>query len=218
MILQRELERELKKYPSRIIEHSTLSQILSNLGYNRINDKIVQLKNKGILTALKSGLYLYNPVYDEALVSKEIIANLLLGPSYISFDYALWYHGLIPESVHEIQSATTKRSKFYSTPLGVFSYKQVKKELYNIALEIHDSKGGNFIIASKEKALCDKVYYTKDMPIRSKNAMFAFLEDDLRIDLDELIESDIKVFQEYYNITKSKKIALLQKIIEELQI
>ncbi|WP_457748767.1 type IV toxin-antitoxin system AbiEi family antitoxin domain-containing protein, partial [Sulfurimonas sp.] len=120
--MQRELERELKKYPSRIIEHTTLSQILSNLGYNRINDKIVQLKNKGILTALKSGLYLYNPVYDEALVSKEIIANLLLGPSYISFDYALWYHGLIPESVHEIQSATTKRSKSYNTPFGVFSY------------------------------------------------------------------------------------------------
>ena len=216
--MQRELERELKKYPSRIIEHTTLSQILSNLGYNRINDKIVQMKNKGMLTALKSGLYLYNPVYDEALVSKEIIANLLLGPSYISFDYALWYYGLIPESVHEVQSATTKRSKSYSTPLGVFSYKQVKKELYNIALEIHDSKGGNFIIASKEKALCDKVYYTKDIPIRSKSAMFAFLEDDLRIDLDELIESNIEVFQEYYKVTKSKKIALLQKIIEELQV
>jgi predicted transcriptional regulator of viral defense system len=216
--MQRELERELKKYPSRIIEHTTLSQILSNLGYNRINDKIVQLKNKGILTALKSGLYLYNPVYDEALVSKEIIANLLLGPSYISFDYALWYHGLIPESVQTIQSATTKRSKSYSTPLGVFSYKQVKKELYNIALEIHNTKVGNFIIASKEKALCDKVYYTKDIPIRSKSAMFVFLEDDLRIDLDELAQSDIKVFGEYYQVTKSKKIALLQKIIEELQL
>lgn len=216
--MQRELERELKKFPSRIIEHTTLSQILSNLGYNRINDKIVQLKNKGVLTALKSGLYFYNPVYDEALVSKEIVANVLLGPSYISFDYALWYHGLIPESIETVQSATTKRSKSYSTPLGVFSYKQVKKELYNIALEIHDSKGGNFIIASKEKALCDKVYYTKDIPIRSKSAMFAFLEDDLRIDLDELIESDIEVFQEYYKVTKSKKIALLQKIIEELQV
>ncbi len=216
--MQRELERELKQYPSRIIEHTTLSQILSNLGYSRINDKIVQLKNKGVLTALKSGLYLYNPVYDGSLVSKEIIANLLLGPSYISFDYALWYHGLIPESVETVQSATTKRSKSYNTPLGVFSYRQIKKELYSIAIEIHDSKGGNFLIASKEKALCDKVYYTKDIPIRSKSAMFAFLEDDLRIDLDELTQSDIKVFQEYCNITKSKKIALLQKIIEELQV
>ncbi|MCF6172969.1 MAG: hypothetical protein L3J44_04210, partial [Campylobacteraceae bacterium] len=72
--------------------------------------------------------------------------------------------------------------------------------------------------ASKEKALCDKVYYTKDMQIQNKGTMWEFLEDDLRIDLDELIESDIKVFQEYYKVTKSKKIALLQKIIEELQV
>jgi len=215
--MQRELERELKQYPSRIIEHATLSQILSNLGYSRINDKIVQLKNKGVLTALKSGLYLYNPVYDGSLVSKEIVANVLLGPSYISFDYALWFYGLIPESVETVQSATTKRSKSYNTPLGVFSYTQVKKELYSIAIEIHNSKSGNFLIASKEKALCDKVYYTKEMPIRSKSAMVEFLEDDLRIDLDELVDSDIKVFQEYYQVTKSKKIALLQKIIEELQ-
>jgi len=216
--MQRELERELKKYPSRVIEHATLSQILSNLGYSRINDKIVQLKNKGVLTPLKTGLYIYNPVYDAELISKEIVANLLLGPSYISFDYALWYHGLIPENVETIQSATTKRSKSYATPLGVFSYKQVKKELYNIALEIHNTTSGNFIIASKEKALCDKVYYTKDILIRSKSTMIEFLEDDLRIDLDELTQSDMKVFEKYFHITKSKKIALLQKIIEELQI
>jgi predicted transcriptional regulator of viral defense system len=216
--MQRELERELKKYPSRIIEHTTLSQILSNFGYSRINDKIVQLKNKGILTALKSGLYLYSPVYNEALVSKEIIANLLLGPSYISFDYALWYHGVIPESVQTIQSATIKRSKSYNTPFGVFSYRQIKKELYNIALEIHNTQSGNFIIASKEKALCDKVYYTKDIHIRSKSVMLEFLEDDLRLDLDEFVESGMKVFQEYYKITKSKKITLLQKIIKGIQV
>ena len=215
--MQRELERELKKYPTRVIEHATLSQILSNLGYKRINDKIVQLKNKGVLTALKSGLYLYNPVYGESLVSKEIIANVIMGPSYISFDYALWFHGLIPESVETVQSATTKRSKSYNTPLGVFNYRQVKKELYNIALEIHNCKTGNFLIASKEKALCDKVYYTNDISIRSKRAVAEFLEDDLRIDLDELIESDMKVFEEYFRITKSKKITLLQKTIEDLQ-
>ena len=216
--MQRELERELTKYPSRVIEHTTLTQILSNLEYKRINDKIVQLKNKEILTPLKKGLYVYNPVYDEVLISKEIIANILLGPSYISFDYALWHHGLIPESVHEIQSATTKRSKSYNTPLGLFCYKQIKKELYPIALEIHHTKNGNIIIASKEKALCDKVYYTKDLPLRSQRAMLEFLEDNLRIDLDELVESDIKIFQQYWQITKSKKIALLQKIIEELHV
>mgnify|MGYP000853125487 CR=1 FL=1 len=49
----RDLERVLDSYPSRIIEHATLSCILENLGYKRINDKIAQLKKKDILTPLK---------------------------------------------------------------------------------------------------------------------------------------------------------------------
>ncbi len=212
----RELEVQLDNYPSRIIEHATLSSILENLAYKRINDKIVQLKNKGILTPLKSGLYIYNPLYNNTLLSKEIIANILLGPSYVSLDFALWFHGLIPESVYEITSITTKRSKSFDTPYGVFSYAQTKKELFNIGLEIKSSKSGNFIIASKEKSLCDKVYFTKDIDLRSGKAMREFLEDDLRIDMDELENCDIKIFQQYAKVSKSKKIEVLTKVIKGL--
>lgn len=212
----RELERVLDTYPSRIIEHATLSSILENLAYKRINDKIVKLKNKDILTPLKSGLYVYNPLYNNTLLSKEIIANILLGPSYVSLDFALWFHGLIPESVHEITSITTKRSKSFETHYGVFSYVQIKKELFNIGLEIKTSKSGNFIIASKEKALCDKVYFTKDIDLRSQKAMREFLEDDLRIDMDELENCDIKIFEEYTKVSKSKKIEVLTKVIKGL--
>ncbi len=212
----REIERVLDKYPSRIIEHATLSSILENLDYKRINDKIVQLKNKGILTPLKSGLYVYNPLYNNTLLSKEIIANMFLGPSYVSLDFALWFYELIPESVHEITSITTKRSKSFKTPYGVFSYTQIKKELFNIGLEIKTSKSGNFIIASKEKALCDKVYFTKDIDLRSRKVMMEFLEDDLRIDMDEFENCDIKIFEEYAKISKSKKIEVLTKVIKGL--
>lgn len=212
----RELERVLDTYPSRIIEHATLSSILENLAYKRINDKIVKLKNKDILTPLKSGLYVYNPLYNNTLLSKEIIANILLGPSYVSLDFALWFHGLIPESVHEITSITTKRSKSFETHYGVFSYVLIKKELFNIGLEIKTSKSGNFIMASKEKALCDKVYFTKDIDLRSQKAMREFLEDDLRIDMDELENCDIKIFEEYTKVSKSKKIEVLTKVIKGL--
>ncbi len=213
----RDIEKELSRYTSKIIDHATLASILTNLGYKQINDKIVWLKKQGILTPLKSGLYIYNSTSKEQSISKEIIANTLLGPSYISFDYALWYYSLIPESVYEVTSATTKRSKIFSTSFGTFSYRQIKKKLFSLGLNIKSIKSGNFIIASKEKALCDKVYYAKDISIRSKKAMADFLEDDLRIDMGELLECDMKVFQAYFHITKSKKIGLLQKIIEDTQ-
>lgn len=214
----RELERRLSEYPSRIVEHATISSILLDLGYKSINDKVAQLKQKGVLTSLRSGLYVYNPPSaNKALLSYEIVANILLGPSYVSLDYALWYYGLIPESVYEITSVSTKRSAFFETVFGVFSYKQIKKKLFAIGLEIQSSSSGNFLIASKEKALCDKVYFTRGIDLRSKKAMLEFLEDDLRIDLDELVGFNVAVLESYAEVSRSKKIDTLAKVIGELQ-
>lgn len=55
----RQIEQALEKIPTRIIEHYAISSILSELGYSRINDKIVQLIRHKVLTPLKRGLYVY---------------------------------------------------------------------------------------------------------------------------------------------------------------
>jgi len=208
------VEKKLQQYNTHIIDHATLATILLNCGYNGINDKINKLKKDGLLQTLKRGLYLHTSPFINNITSKEIIANTLLSPSYISFDYALYFYGVIPESVYDVTSATTKRSKKFTTLTGTYSFKQVKKELYPIGLKIESIKNGNFIIASKEKALCDKIYYTKDIQITSKKAMREFLEYDLRIDIDELEDCDIEIFQKYYKISKSKKIKFLLQVIE----
>ncbi len=210
------IEKNLQQYNTHIIDHASLATILLNNGYNGINDKINKLKKDGFLQTLKRGLYLHKSPFTNTIISKEIIANTLLSPSYISFDYALYFYGLIPESVYDVTSATTKRSKKYTTTTGTYNFKQVKKELYPIGLKIESVKNGNFIIASKEKALCDKIYYTKDIPITSKKVMIEFLEDDLRIYFDELEDSDIDIFKKYYEISKSKKIKFLLQVIEDL--
>lgn len=211
------IEKALASFKSHIIDHATLADILLTLGYTRINDKIADLKRRGMIASLKSGLYVHTSTLSSNIVSKEMIANNLLGPSYISFDYALSFYGLIPERVYEVTSATTKRSKAFQTDFGVFSYRQISKELYPIGLQIHSLKNGNFLMASKEKALCDKVYFTKDISIRTKSAMMEFLINDLRIDLDELINCDIETLKHYKNISKSKKIELLASILEGLK-
>lgn len=210
------IEKNLQRYNTHIIDHATLATILINSGYNGINDKINKLKKEGLIETLKRGLYLHKSPFTNNIISKEIIANILLSPSYISFDYALYFYGLIPESVFDVTSATTKRSKNFKTATGTYSFRQVKKELYPIGLKIESTKNGNFIIASKEKALCDKVYYTKDIQITSTKTMLEFLEDDLRIDMEELENCDIKIFQKYYKICKSKKIQFLLQVVEDM--
>lgn len=211
------IEEKLSKFKSRIIDYATLKSILESLGYSDIKFKIYQLKQKGIIKSLKKGFYIHMPVLSKNIISKELISNHLLeNPSYISLDYALYYYGLIPETVHEVTAVTIKRSKDFKTDFGVFSYRQIKKDLYALGVNIESSKQGNFFIASKEKALCDKVYFINDIKITSKQMMLEFLENDLRIDLDELKDLNTEIISKYYEISKSKKIKLLLNFIKEL--
>lgn len=211
------IENKLLEYKTHIIDYATLKSILRNLDYENINDKIKNLKEKKIIQPLKKGFYIHNSKVAKNIISKELLSNNLLdNPSYISLDYALYYHGLIPEAVHEITAVTTKRSKVFRTDFGVFSYKKIKKELFKIGVEIKNTKNGNFLMANKEKAICDKVYLTKGLELTSKSSMIDFLEDDLRIDIEELEEFDTNLISDYSKISKSKKIKILLNLIKGL--
>ena len=208
------IEKTLQKYP--LVDYATIKNLLTENGYKYINDKIKYMKQQGLLTALKKGLYIYHSPYVKTLISKEIIANNLLGPSYISYEYALYYHGLTPESVMEVTSATTKRAKTFATPYGTFSYKHIDKTLFALGVEIVSSTQGNFMMAGKEKALCDKVFTTKGVKISSKKAMLVFLEEDLRIDMDELSDMNLEIVKKYAEISKSKRVEFLHKVLKDM--
>ena len=212
--MNQSIEKYLQKYP--LVDYATIKNLLRENGYKYINDKIKYMKQQGLLTSLKKGLYVYHSPYVKTLISKEIIANNLLGPSYISYESALYYHGITPESVREVTSATTKRAKTFSTPYGTFSYKHIDKTLFALGLEIVSSKQGNFMMAGKEKALCDKIFSTKGVKISSKKAMLAFIEEDLRVDMDELFDFDLDIVKKYAEISKSKKIEFLYKVLKDI--
>jgi len=72
----------------------------------RPRDKISDLLKKGTIIRVKKGLYVFGEDNRKKPYSKEILANLIYGPSYISLDYALQYHGLIPERVEAVTSVT----------------------------------------------------------------------------------------------------------------
>lgn len=207
------IENSLQKMP--IVDYATIKSILIKNKYKRINDKISYMKQKGLLHSLKKGLFIYSSPFIKTLVSREIIANNIYGPSYISYDYALSYHGLIPERVDEISSATTKNAKKFSNKYGVFTFKHINKKLFALGINIATSAQGNFMIASPEKALCDKIYTSRALNIRSKKAMLEYLIDDIRVDIDELNSFDLNIIKEYIDITKSTRIKFLYKVLQE---
>jgi predicted transcriptional regulator of viral defense system len=102
-------------------------------------------------------------------ISDLYLANKLYSPSYISLEFALAYHGVIPEIVYEITSVTTKATRrFEIETLGkVFSYRKIKKAAYT-GYNIQKSQGMNFNIADVEKAFVDANYLrllSKQKPI-----------------------------------------------------
>lgn len=211
------IERKLQECTSHVVDYATLKSILQGLEYENINSKIVQLKRKNIILPLKKGLYIHQSVNNSNLISKEHISNILFdGPSYVSLDYALYFHGLIPERVYEVTAVTTKRSKSFETELGIFSYTQISKELFPIGVNMMQTQNVYFLIAGKEKALCDKIYFTVNKTLTSIKAMAEFLENDLRIDLDDVKMLDTELISMYFEISKSKKINLLYKLISSL--
>src|SRR5512139_134130 len=93
--------------------------------YERPRDKITSLLRHGAIIRVKKGIYVFGPKYARRPFSREILANMIYGPSCISLDFALHYHGLIPERVEAITSVTTGRSRRFTTPVGMFFYHQI---------------------------------------------------------------------------------------------
>ena len=105
--------------PREEFDYQTLNQGLR--GYASPRDKITDLLRKGVVVRVKKGLYVFGPAFRRRAFSREVLANLLYGPSYISLEYALQHHGLIPEAVETLTSVTTGRSRQFRTPLGAFT-------------------------------------------------------------------------------------------------
>lgn len=150
--------------------------------------KLKELKNKGCLIRLKKGFYVLTPEFIGRQYSPQIVANLLYGPSYLSLEYALSVHGLIPERVEGFTSVTTQKNKSFETPIGSFTYRHLPTTLYPHGVTLHETSDGRaYLLATPEKALLD--LFTLKFRGTSPSDMsdlVAALENDLRVDVTEL--------------------------------
>lgn len=116
----------------------------------------------GEIIRIRRGLYCLVPKYQKKGINLYALAQLVYGPSYISLESALSWHGWIPEAVHAITSASFKKAKEFTTPLGVFSYDRVPQQVFYREVErLADASGNVFLMATPLKALADYVYVRK---------------------------------------------------------
>ena len=179
--------------------------------YSNIYQKIHNECEKGVLVKIKRGLYT-DDLYDD----KEVIANICYGPSYISFEYALSYYGIIPEFVSTFTSATfgKKNNKIYRMKDATFDYQSVPDEVFPMGvLLMKNSKGISYKFASKEKALCDLLY--SKYPVRSIKDLKMLLFEDMRIDEDEFLKMDAEFMKEIAPLYHSNSLNVLKKYLNK---
>ena len=211
------LEKQLEKFQNMLFPHSAIVSMLK--GYKRPNDKISSLIKSGEIIKVKNGFYVLAQGNRVEQLSLPLIANALFGPSYVSLDYALSLYGLIPEGVFEITSVTTSRSKKFDTQIGLFSYSYSKPELYEIGVVQQSTSGNkNYLIASPEKALCDKLILTKNLGVNSINSMESFIVDDMRVDTDYFADFDISIIKQCVEVGyKTTLLKLFCKVVEKFK-
>lgn len=209
-----EVNQAIVEYGKIPIPHYVMKWILKD--YRQPNDKIKNLVKDNLLIPVRRGLYIPGFLLMQRQPDPFLIANHILGPSYVSLESALSYYSLIPERVYTITSATTKASRTFYTKIGVYSYTKLPLPYYSFGIRnIELTPNQRFLIASPEKALFDKIITTTGIEFRSKKATLEYLEDDLRIDLDMLKSLDISSMNEW--IISAPKKSTLQMLLETIK-
>ncbi|RYE22352.1 MAG: hypothetical protein EOP45_08330 [Sphingobacteriaceae bacterium] len=211
-----DLNQVLRNHASQPLTHQLLMSLLKD--YKRPNDKVHELLSQHILEPIKKGLYIAGPSLETVSPEPFLVANHILGPSYISSDSALSYHGLIPERVYEISSMTIKASRKFTTSLGSFTYRYLPLPYYSFGIQQAVlSKNQYVMIASPEKALFDKVTTTSGILLRSQKSVADYLIDDLRINEENLKNLDSKAMRLWLpNALKKESLLVIIKFIDSL--
>lgn len=206
----------IKDYSEQPITKQILLDLLKD--YKRPFDKINELVKQGLLLQVKRGMYTPGPNLKMPPPEPFLLANHLLGPSYVSLDSALSHWGFIPERVYEISSVTTKLSKTYKTAIGRFSYTHMELPYYSFGIkQVELTKKQTVLIASPEKALCDKIVTTSGVLLRSVKQTLELLIEDFRIDKQMLRDLEINTISKWLNqAPKKNSLGILVKTLKSL--
>lgn len=194
--------------PNKIFTDEDLKIIFSETPDEKIHNSLSYHFKQGHLKKFKRGVYSLVGPRNKNLISKFYLANFLYGPSFISFESALSHYGLIPEAVYETASACfQEKKKMFKTTVGNFSFSH--SPVMPFFLDVVKDEQQSFLIASSLRALFDTIYSN-----RKAYTILGDLEDDLRIDLDELKNylvayeaSEILSLGELYKKKNTRKLA-----------
>ena len=186
--------KKLYKIDKRCFSTVDIAKILSIENQRNLENTVKKLINEGVLTVLEKGKYYLT----DNIPNSFEIAQFLYSPSYVSFETALNYHGVLSQFPFEISSATTKKRTIKIVEGKIYSYIKIDKKLFTgYYLE------NNYLIATKEKALFDQIYLTSravKAETTLENIEFQQIDKNILIEFTKLLSIDsLKRFNNILN-------------------
>ncbi|MBI5373250.1 MAG: hypothetical protein HZA79_14605 [Sphingobacteriales bacterium] len=210
------IQEAIAPYAGQPLTQQLLQDILKD--YKRPFDKITELVKQDLLIQVKRGLYIPGERLKLSRPVSFLLANHLYGPSYVSMDSALSFWGLIPERVYEISSATPRAAKKYTTEAGRFSYTRLPLPYYSYGIRLAEvTTHQTVLMASPEKALCDKIITTSKILLRSMTQTMDLLTGDFRIEKSSLQKLDAGAISRWAKMAPKKtSLTMLVKTLNNL--
>lgn len=204
-----EFRQRVQKLPFFSVSH------LSGMGKNRklLLNQLQQWRKQGKLLRLKRGLYTLGPQECPGGIfglSKFLIANQLLSPSYVSLEFALSFYGLIPEKAEEVTSVTTRKTSLFKNDFGVFRFQHIKPVCFVGFLKMLDENQHPILIAEREKALVDFFYLgLSSIPKLSKDIFEGFYR------LENLEDLKLRRLIQYTRLFQNRKLNSVISLLQE---
>jgi predicted transcriptional regulator of viral defense system len=160
------------------------------------------------------GLFCLSTQYTRRQIHPFELSQRIYGPSYISLESALSYHGWIPEAVYSVTGVSLKRSRDVETPLGFFSYTRIPQNILFAGVRRQKlADGGTFLVAEPLKALADYVYTHS-----CEWSGIAPAVESLRIEESELNNLTTESFEQLKGVYRSARVhRFLTQIKKEMK-
>ena len=203
-----------------IFDTSEAVQVLR--GFGDPNSKLRDLVRGGYIVRIKRGLYAVAPGFRRGAFPLEVLANRVYWPSYVSLEWALAYHNLIPEAPRQVTSVAMRnspssRAKRFHTPEGIFTYRFIPARAYPRGVGSYEASFGDgvtfFAMGFPEKALADKVFFEKGLSPAIGETR-EYLLDNLRIEEAALSELDLVLIEEIAEGYRSRKVEALARVLK----
>lgn len=195
-------------FTGEIVLYDTKMLLESLKDYSNPACKLQRLVRDGKYTRVVRGLYESDPS-----TPGRLLAQTIRSPSYLSFDYALAYHNMIPESVFAFTCATyaTGKKKVYRNAFGTYIYRDTSPHAFHLGVEEVRYKTYTYRIATKEKALCDRLY-TKP-PVSNLKEMEEMLFEDMRLEREDVLGLDRAMIDRLAGCFRSTNVRLLNEFL-----